>query len=142
MENMQKENKNCSVNLESINSKIVEKLGVLEKQRESCPKHLTNLIEIQDSIKKLNAELSGLRDENQKLVEGRDRWLSEIKAEFLKMKESQVLSTSEHRVSHLPPPQVIRGRESFGNVTYENRRTTTSPIVYRTERVVVSARPE
>lgn len=140
LENMRKENQNCSSNLENINNKIVEKLDVLEKQRESCPKHLTNLVEIQESIKQLNAELSGLRNENQKLVQGRDIWLNEIKAEFLKMKESQILSANEPRVSHSPAPKVIRGRESFGRVTYENRRMNPSPMVYRTERVVVSWR--
>lgn len=113
---------------------------MLEKQRESCPKHLTNLKEIQDSIKQLNAELSGLRNENQKLVQGRDRWLSEIKAEVIKMRESVVLSApAEPRVALSPAPKVLRGRESIGRVTYENRRTKESPIVYRTERVVVGS---
>jgi len=151
LENMQKENQNCSSNLESINDKIVKKLDVLEKQRESCPKHLTNLKEIQESIRKMNTELSGLRNENQKLLQGRETWFNEIKSELLKMKESQILPQaspiksynpppppSEPIVSNLPPTKIIRGRESIGRVTYEDRRTPTSPIVYRTERVVVS----
>jgi chromosome segregation ATPase len=141
IENMQKENKNCSTNLESINNKIVKKLDVLEKQRESCPKHLTNLKEIQDSIKQMNSELSTLRNENQKLIEGRDTWFNEIKSELLKMKESQVISPQVSNVAPKPVVNIqkrVRGRESMGRITYEDRRTPTPPIVYRTERVVVN----
>lgn len=150
------ENKATSNNLNTINTKIVEKLDVLEKQRESCPTHLNNLKEIQDSIKKLNSELSGLRTENQRLLQGREDWFNEIKSEIQKMKESQIITPPpEERPLHSnppplhsipptihsnppPPPRVIRGRESLGRVTYINKRTPTPPIVYRTETRVVT----
>jgi chromosome segregation ATPase len=140
LDTLREENKATSNNLNSINTTIVEKLNVLEKQRESCPKHLTNLKEIQESIFKLNSELTGLRNENKLLLEGRDVWFREIKTEIEKMKESQLRPpvVMEQNVGNLPPTKVVKGRESIGKVTYYNHRTEQSPIVYRTETRVVS----
>ena len=124
VQDLQKENKSTSNNLQTINSKIVEKLDVLEKQRESCPKHLTNLKEIQDSIRKLNSELTGLRSENQRLLEGRQNWFHEIKSELQKMKESQLRIQPQKRRSSEKGPIL-------------SKRLPTPPVVYRKESTVV-----
>ena len=143
IENMKKENQKSSINTEAINDKFGEKLDTLKKQIELYPKNLINLNEFQELIENVKSLVSTIQNENQKLQHDKNNFLNEIKSEFLKIKESQLIpQTPSPVVSTLPPKpirptKIIRGRESIGKITYEDRRTPTPPIVYRTERVVV-----